>query len=68
MRPPCVGVPPVVAIVMMLALHAYISSNVPMGVPIEWNVAVVYGAFAIEVGDLPVAELRARQPWEPAAA
>jgi hypothetical protein len=31
----------------MLALHAYITSNVPMGVPIEWNVAVVYGGFAL---------------------
>jgi hypothetical protein len=41
------GVPPVVAIVAMLALHAYITSNVPMGVPIEWNVMVVYGGFAL---------------------
>ena len=32
---------------MMLGLHAYITSNVPMGVPIEWNVMVVYGAFAL---------------------
>jgi hypothetical protein len=59
------GVPPVVAIAMMLALHGYITSNVPMGVPIEWNIAVVYGAFALfwahpdvsilAVGSLPVA-------------
>jgi hypothetical protein len=41
------GQPPVVAIVLMLALHAYITSNVPMGVPLEWNVAVVYGGFAL---------------------
>jgi hypothetical protein len=41
------GTPPVVAIVLMLMLHAYITSNVPMGVPIEWNVAVVYGGFAL---------------------
>jgi hypothetical protein len=41
------GVPPVAAILAMLALHAYITSNVPMGVPIEWNVAVVYGGFAL---------------------
>jgi len=41
------GTPPVVAIVLMLLLHGYITSNVPMGVPIEWNVAVVYGAFAL---------------------
>ncbi len=41
------GTPPVVAIVLMLLLHGYITSNVPMGVPIEWNVIVVYGAFAL---------------------
>jgi hypothetical protein len=33
--------------VLMLMLHGYITSNVPMGVPIEWNVMVVYGAFAL---------------------
>ena len=30
---------------MMLMLHSFITSSVPMGVPIEWNVVVVYGAF-----------------------
>ncbi len=34
-------------IVLMLMLHGYITSNVPMGVPIEWNVMVVYGGFAL---------------------
>jgi len=34
-----------VGLVMMLALHGFITSSVPMGVPIEWNVMVVYGAF-----------------------
>lgn len=33
--------------ILMLMLHGYITSNVPMGVPIEWNVMVVYGAFAL---------------------
>ncbi len=36
-----------IGIVMMLMLHGYITSNVPMGVPIEWNVMVVYGGFAL---------------------
>jgi hypothetical protein len=36
-----------VGIVLMLVLHAFVTSNVPMGVPIEWNVMVVYGAFAL---------------------
>lgn len=34
-------------IVLMLLLHGFITSNVPMGVPIEWNVMVVYGGFAL---------------------
>lgn len=37
----------VVGMAMMLFLHVYITSNIPMGVPIEWNVMVVYGAFAL---------------------
>jgi hypothetical protein len=35
----------VAGLVLMLVLHAYVTSNVPMGVPIEWNLLVVYGAF-----------------------
>ena len=41
------GTPPVVAMVLMFLLHSYITSNVPMGVPLEWNFAVVYGACAL---------------------
>lgn len=41
------GAPPVVAIALMLMLHVYITSNVPMGVPIEWNFMVVYAGFAL---------------------
>lgn len=37
----------VLGLVMMLALHGFITSNVPMGVPIEWNIMVVYGGFAL---------------------
>ena len=37
----------VLGIVLMLLLHGYITSNVPMGVPIEWNFMVVYGGFAL---------------------
>jgi hypothetical protein len=39
-----------VGIAMMLFLHAYITSNVPMGVPLEWNVMMVYGALFLFVG------------------
>jgi hypothetical protein len=34
-----------VGLALMVLLHAYITSNVPMGVPIEWNVIMVYGGF-----------------------
>lgn len=34
-----------VGLLAMLALHGFITSNVPMGVPLEWNVMMVYGAF-----------------------
>jgi hypothetical protein len=37
----------VLGLIMMLMLHSFITSTVPMGVPIEWNVMVVYGAFAL---------------------
>ena len=52
-------------IALMLMLHGYITSNVPMGVPIEWNFMVVYGGFALfwahpdvrvwDLGSLPLA-------------
>ena len=34
-----------VGLALMIFLHAFITSNVPMGVPIEWNAMMVYGAF-----------------------
>ncbi|MCH2201945.1 MAG: DUF3556 domain-containing protein [Fuerstiella sp.] len=32
---------------LMLLLHIYITINFPAGVPLEWNVMVAYGAFAL---------------------
>ena len=37
----------VFGIILMLTLHTFITSNVPLGVPIEWNIMVVYGTFAL---------------------
>jgi hypothetical protein len=37
------GAVTVAGLVLMLGLHAFITSNVPMGVPLEWNVMMVYG-------------------------
>jgi len=39
------GVVTLAGLVLMLALHGFITSNVPMGVPLEWNVMMVYGGF-----------------------
>src|SRR5260370_42614628 len=39
------GTATVVGLVLMLVLHAFMTSNVPMGVPLEWNVMMVYGGF-----------------------
>ncbi len=39
------GTVTLVGMILMLGLHSYITSNVPMGVPLEWNVIMVYGAF-----------------------
>jgi hypothetical protein len=33
-----------IGLIMMVFLHAFITSNVPPGVPLEWNVMMVYGA------------------------
>ena len=41
------GLPLYIAVGLMLALHVYITSNVPTGVPLEWNVMVVYGGLAL---------------------
>ncbi len=35
----------VVGLVLMLMLHVFITSNVPMAVPLEWNFMMVYGGF-----------------------
>ncbi|MFA9412734.1 MAG: DUF3556 domain-containing protein, partial [Deltaproteobacteria bacterium] len=32
---------------VMLLFHTFITSSIPMGVPIEWNVIMVYGGFVL---------------------
>ena len=41
------GWPLAVGLAMMVGLHAFIFSNMPMAVPLEWNVMAVYGGFAL---------------------
>lgn len=49
-------------IVGMLYLHGYITSNVPMGVPLEWNVVVVYGGLVLFAGHPEVAPFAGLDP------
>jgi hypothetical protein len=49
-----------VALVVMLGFHLFITSSIPMGVPIEWNVMMVYGGvflFWSQAGVSPFAAL-----------
>ena len=39
------GVSTRIALGAMLLFHVFITSSIPMGVPLEWNVLMVYGAF-----------------------
>ncbi|MCA8966097.1 MAG: DUF3556 domain-containing protein, partial [Planctomycetes bacterium] len=34
-----------VALFVMLGFHTFITANMPMGVPLEWNLIMVYGGF-----------------------
>ncbi len=45
----------------MLMLHGFITSNVPMGVPLEWNVMMLYGGFYLFQGHA-TADLTALNP------
>lgn len=36
-----------IGLAVMLGFHLYITSSFPMGVPLEWNVIMVYGAFLL---------------------
>ncbi|MCB9230875.1 MAG: DUF3556 domain-containing protein [Bacteroidia bacterium] len=36
-----------IGLLVMFGFHLFITSNVPMGVPIEWNFMMVYGGFAL---------------------
>lgn len=41
------GMLTLVGLVVMLGFHTFITSNVPMAVPIEWNFMMVYGGFVL---------------------
>lgn len=37
----------VIALLIMFVFHFYITSSIPMAVPLEWNFIMVYGAFVL---------------------
>jgi hypothetical protein len=39
------GLMTTIGLILMVLLHGFITSNFPMGVPIEWNIMMVYGGF-----------------------
>ncbi len=43
-----------IGLLLMLGLHGFITSSVPMGVPIEWNFMVVYGGLFLFGQQAPV--------------
>ena len=36
-----------IGLIIMFGFHLYITSSIPMGVPLEWNVIMVFGAFVL---------------------
>jgi len=41
------GLPTILALTVMFSFHLFITSNFPMGVPLEWNVVFVYSMFVL---------------------
>lgn len=50
------------ALINMFVFHLYITSSVPMGVPLEWNVIMVYGAFVLFGANAQVSMLGLHSP------
>ena len=47
---------------LVVLLHGYITTSVPVGVPLEWNVLVAYGAFVLFWGHPEVSVLQMSAP------
>ncbi|MEM9822974.1 MAG: DUF3556 domain-containing protein [Bacteroidota bacterium] len=51
-----------IGLTTMFLFHLYITSSIPMGVPLEWNVIMVYGAFVLFGAHAQVALLDVQHP------
>ena len=52
-----------VALGVMFAFHFFITSSVPLGVPIEWNFMMVYGGFVLFGAYADVSAFSIGSPW-----
>jgi len=56
------GWPTTIALSAMLLFHTFITTSIPMGVPIEWNFMMVYGAFFLFGGHAAASILEIHSP------
>lgn len=57
------GISTTIALGVMLAFHLFITSSVPLGVPIEWNFMMVYGGFVLFGAYADVSAFSIGSPW-----
>ncbi len=57
------GLPTAIAASIMIAFHFGILSSVPMGVPLEWNVFMIFGVLFAFVGHADVGLGDLESPW-----
>ncbi|QKT06350.1 DUF3556 domain-containing protein [Gordonia sp. X0973] len=57
------GWPTAVAAAVMIAFHFGILASIPMGVPLEWNVFMVFGVLFLFVGHAGVGLTDLASPW-----
>ena len=57
------GWPTAIAAFVMLCFHFGILSSIPMGVPLEWNVFMMFSVLALFVGHADVGLSELQSPW-----
>jgi Transmembrane protein of unknown function (DUF3556) len=57
------GWPTAIAAFVMLCFHFGILSSIPMGVPLEWNVFMMFSVLALFVGHAGIGFSDLRSPW-----
>jgi hypothetical protein len=52
-----------VAVLVMVAFHLHILSSLPLGVPLEWNIFMIFSLVYLFWGHLPYHATSATRPW-----